>query len=237
MKKQHISRRFVGLALIAALTLPAAAAAQANVKQINARFGVQISVNGVTQHLTDASGNPVQAFEYNGTTYVPIRGVAQALGAQVGYDASTDTASITDERLAVFRVLTNINDIASTINMQVQLMGSESVWNNIPSETINLRKTIMNMTKGYVPSISNAIVYACSPASPYAGPLWDLQKDLDSLMQDYEKTYTFYEAFCTNPNYGASANMSAASQSAMYTYSSIVDKLDNLKSMIYETIE
>lgn len=56
-------------------------------------------------------------------------------------------------------------------------------------------------------------------------------------MQDYEKTYTFYEAFCTNPNYGASANMSAASQSAMYTYSSIVDKLDNLKSMIYETIK
>ncbi|MDY2968542.1 MAG: copper amine oxidase N-terminal domain-containing protein [Butyricicoccus pullicaecorum] len=95
MKKQHVSRRFVGLALIAALTLPTAAAAQANVKQINARFGVQISVNGVTQHLTDAAGNPVQAFEYNGTTYVPIRGVAQALGAQVGYDASTDTATIT----------------------------------------------------------------------------------------------------------------------------------------------
>lgn len=95
MKKQYVSRRFVGLALIAALTLPTAAAAQANVKQISARFGVQISVNGVTQHLTDAAGNPVQAFEYNGTTYVPIRGVAQALGAQVGYDASTDTALIT----------------------------------------------------------------------------------------------------------------------------------------------
>ena len=46
MKKQHVSRRFVGLALIAALTLPTAAAAQANVKQITVNTGITVQVDG-----------------------------------------------------------------------------------------------------------------------------------------------------------------------------------------------
>ena len=35
---------------------------------------------------TDASGNPMEVFTYNGTTYAPLRALAEAYGLEVGYD-------------------------------------------------------------------------------------------------------------------------------------------------------
>ena len=47
--------------------------------------------------MTDANGKAVEAFIYNGTTYVPIRAVSNAFGADIGYDRNTQTISIYDD--------------------------------------------------------------------------------------------------------------------------------------------
>lgn len=45
-----------------------------------------VKLDYVTIDLTDANGNPVEPFAYNGTTYVPVRAIADALGYNVSYN-------------------------------------------------------------------------------------------------------------------------------------------------------
>ncbi|MCI8284349.1 MAG: copper amine oxidase N-terminal domain-containing protein [Firmicutes bacterium] len=55
---------------------------------------ILIKVNGKTITPTDANGNYVEPFVYNGTTYLPVRAVASALGQNVDWDAYTNTVNI-----------------------------------------------------------------------------------------------------------------------------------------------
>lgn len=63
-------------------------------KSITADFDVRLTIDGQAVSLADAAGNAVQPFTYNGTTYVPIRAVADYLGAGVHYNSSTKTANV-----------------------------------------------------------------------------------------------------------------------------------------------
>lgn len=57
-------------------------------KSIQAVFsGVRIALDGQILDLKDANGNKVEAFGYNGTTYLPVRAIANAFGKDVTYDA------------------------------------------------------------------------------------------------------------------------------------------------------
>lgn len=47
-----------------------------------------------TIDLTDVNGNPVEPFAYNGTTYVPVRAIATALGYDVSYREINGTGYI-----------------------------------------------------------------------------------------------------------------------------------------------
>lgn len=65
---------------------------------------IKILVNGEEFKPKDVNGNDVMVFTYNGTTYAPLRALAEAYGLEVGYDSerkwrrsasSTTTAAIT----------------------------------------------------------------------------------------------------------------------------------------------
>lgn len=60
------------------------------------RKSIDVVVNSV--NLT-VNGNKVNAdtILYNGTTYVPLRSVAEMLGKEVGWDGNSNTASINDK--------------------------------------------------------------------------------------------------------------------------------------------
>lgn len=78
-------------ALVAGLGFGALAAG----RSITVQDGVAIEVDGATLVARDAQGAVVSAFTYNGTTYAPVRAIANALGVTVRYDAATNTAVFT----------------------------------------------------------------------------------------------------------------------------------------------
>lgn len=53
---------------------------------------MQVVVDGVKINPTDAKGNKVEPFTYEGTIYMPLRAVAEALGKDVTWDQKTYTA-------------------------------------------------------------------------------------------------------------------------------------------------
>lgn len=55
---------------------------------------IRIIVDGTQIEPKDASGNAVEPFIYNGTTYLPVRAVANALGKEVTWDSKTSTVSL-----------------------------------------------------------------------------------------------------------------------------------------------
>ena len=52
---------------------------------------IKININGSKVLPKDANGNYVEPFIINGTTYLPVRAVANALGIQVDWDDNTNT--------------------------------------------------------------------------------------------------------------------------------------------------
>ena len=53
--------------------------------------GIRIVIDGQELHPTDANGNTVEPMIYNGTTYLPVRAVASAIGKAVSWDGPTYT--------------------------------------------------------------------------------------------------------------------------------------------------
>ena len=76
-------------ALTASLTSPALAALAA--KTIQVYTGVDIYVDDQKLAPTDANGNPVEAFVHNGTTYLPVRAVSEAVGKPVQWEPKTNS--------------------------------------------------------------------------------------------------------------------------------------------------
>lgn len=93
MKKQI--KAFLSGMLVTALTLGLCVSAFA----ISGRMTIDvdpinIQVKGKVFQPKDANGNDVAVFAYNGTTYAPLRALAEAYGLEVGYDASSNMATV-----------------------------------------------------------------------------------------------------------------------------------------------
>lgn len=78
--------------LVASLATPALAGLAA--KTIRVYTGVDVYVNDAKVEPKDANGNPVEVFVYNGTTYLPIRAIGNALGMPVQWEGKTNSAYV-----------------------------------------------------------------------------------------------------------------------------------------------
>ncbi len=74
---------------------------------------IHIQVNGVTFQPTDVNGKAVPVFAYNGTTYAPLRALAEAYGLTVGYDAETNMATVVDPTSNFVTPTTAESDVGS----------------------------------------------------------------------------------------------------------------------------
>lgn len=57
--------------------------------------GIKITLDGKAVTPTDAAGNVVEPFAIDGATYLPVRGIASALGLNVGWEQATQTVVLT----------------------------------------------------------------------------------------------------------------------------------------------
>lgn len=100
MKTQNNWKSFAAgmltMAMILALGIPALAAGNLQTLKDVAVGGIRIVIDGQELHPTDVNGNPVDPMAYNGTTYLPIRAVANALGKAVSWDGPTRTVYLGD---------------------------------------------------------------------------------------------------------------------------------------------
>lgn len=74
-------------------------------KMIEVYTGVDIYIDDVKLDPKDANGNPVEAFIYNGTTYLPVRAIGEALGKTVQWEGKTNSVYVgkhTGEKPAVW---------------------------------------------------------------------------------------------------------------------------------------
>ncbi len=89
------------LALIIGMATPAFAVSKDVSKQITAYFtsggkSISVYINGNKITPIDGNGNEVYPFTVDGTTYLPVRAVASALGKTVTWDGTTASVKIDD---------------------------------------------------------------------------------------------------------------------------------------------
>lgn len=95
MKKMHTVRTFLAGVLVTLVVvgiIPSAMAAAG--KNVNIYPEINIYMDDQKLNPTDANGNPVEVFTYNGTTYLPVRAISEALGKPVQWDGSTRSVYI-----------------------------------------------------------------------------------------------------------------------------------------------
>lgn len=90
---QDIVLGMVLMALVMGLAVPALAAV--TTRTLNANYmDIKIVVDGAPITPTDVNGNLVEPFAVDGTTYLPVRAVGEALGKEVTWDGNTNTVYV-----------------------------------------------------------------------------------------------------------------------------------------------
>ena len=80
-------------ALLSSMIIPAVAAGRK--QQATLEFSdIKITMNGQPVVPKDANGKVVEPFTIDGTTYLPVRGIAGALGLNVNWDEKTSTVQL-----------------------------------------------------------------------------------------------------------------------------------------------
>lgn len=90
-------KKFLSGVLCATLVFSLALSALAISGRMTIEVGpINVQVNGEVFQPTDVNGKEVPVFAYQGTTYAPLRALAEAYGLEVGYDAAANMATVTD---------------------------------------------------------------------------------------------------------------------------------------------
>lgn len=91
MKKRIIA----SIAAISVIAGSIAAAAFGVQRTIDVTGGVSVFMNGKELEMKDVNGNDVDAFVYDGTTYLPARAISEANGNSVAWDGEAGRVDIT----------------------------------------------------------------------------------------------------------------------------------------------
>lgn len=84
------------LAIITTLSVITGTAAAYGIQRtIDVTGGVSVFMDGSELEMTDVNGNPVDAFVYDGTTYLPARAISEANGNTVSWDGEEGRVDIT----------------------------------------------------------------------------------------------------------------------------------------------
>lgn len=89
---KNSTKILIACGIVTALSTSILAAGQ--LMTIDVDPSIKILVDGEEFRPKDANGNDVMTFSYNGTTYAPLRALAEAYGLEVGYDSDQRMATV-----------------------------------------------------------------------------------------------------------------------------------------------
>lgn len=90
MKKRIIA----AITALSVITSAAAVAAFGVQRTIDVIGGISVFMDGNEVEMTDVNGNAVDAFVYDGTTYLPARAISEANGNTVSWDSEAGRVDI-----------------------------------------------------------------------------------------------------------------------------------------------
>ncbi len=164
MKKTFIKVLSIALMLITAGTV--AVGANAALKAISAylNYGVSIKYNEQTQTMYDANGTQVYPISYNGTTYLPVRAVADMFGIAVDWDAANN-AVLLGEGAANANTDPSIMSVYDGYNFTKLPFEANGI--RINSVSVNGTKVTVSVTNntGHAIGGNSTVAYSCYDAS------------------------------------------------------------------------
>ena len=96
-------------------------------KEINVTYrDIKLSTNGTEFTPRDVSGNIVEPFIYEGTTYLPVRAVGEALGRDVNWDNDTSTVIISGKPSKRLKLTSEIPLSMNRTKFQIYKNGEET---------------------------------------------------------------------------------------------------------------
>lgn len=148
MKSERI-KGFVGglitMGVLIGLIVPTYAAYQ---KQAILNYtGITITLDGKVVNPTDVNGNYVEPFIMDGTTYLPVRGIASILGLNVDWNSSTNTVMLTTlnenpSKVDTTQNITTLSELQSYLNLS---MGTLETPLGKCTYTIEVREPLTNV--------------------------------------------------------------------------------------------
>ena len=102
---------------------------------------IRVLVNGEVFQPKDAQGNDALVFTYNGTTYAPLRALAEAYGLEVGYDAANKIATVNVPETGTITAPAPSMDFASqwtVAEKPVSDYGSEKIFTAVYSGSMSI---------------------------------------------------------------------------------------------------
>ena len=81
-------------AVVSCMVVPALAYSGSKTEKLSYN-NIAVELDGTKLTLRDASGNTVEPFIIDGTTYLPVRAIAEAMGLDVTWNSSTQTVKLT----------------------------------------------------------------------------------------------------------------------------------------------
>ena len=97
--KKH-AKKLLALTLSLALVLGLVGTASATIGDQTKKLAyrnISVTLNGAKLDLKDAAGKAVEPFIIDGTTYVPVRAIAEALGLNVEWDGENHVVKLNDD--------------------------------------------------------------------------------------------------------------------------------------------
>ncbi|MBE6688889.1 MAG: copper amine oxidase N-terminal domain-containing protein [Ruminococcaceae bacterium] len=93
---KRITLIFTVLMLTVGVVLSIASASVGNIEKTLLYDNIKITLDGEEIKPADVNGNYIEPFIIEGTTYLPVRGIASSLGLSVGWDGETNTVKLNE---------------------------------------------------------------------------------------------------------------------------------------------
>ena len=99
-------------------------------------YPIKVLVNGEVFQPTNANGQAGEVFTYNGTTYAPLRVLAEAYDLEVGYDSQQNIATVNSPKENNIAIPSDFVSVWEVKEKPVTNYGNEKIFTATYAETL-----------------------------------------------------------------------------------------------------